>query len=55
MKRKSTLKKDISNKENILGEVLKRRIQGIASIQKEYGIGFRLAKEIYEDLQKGEK
>lgn len=39
------------NKEQIKGRILKiispKRIKGIAWLQKEYGIGFQLAKDIY--------
>ena len=39
-------------KDRILKDVSSKRIKGISWLQKEYGIGFKLAKEIYFDSLK---
>ena len=39
-------------KDRILKDVSSKRIKGVAWLQKEYGIGFKLAKEIYSDSLK---
>lgn len=39
-------------KDRILKDVSSKRIKGISCLQKEYGIGFKLAKEIYLECLK---
>ena len=39
-------------KDRILEDISSKRIKGIAGLQKEYGIGFQLAKEIYLEYLK---
>ena len=41
-------------KERILNDLANKRVKGIAWLQKEYGVGFPLAKEVYESLNKEE-
>ena len=41
-------------KERILKDLTNKRVKGIVWLQKEYGVGFSLAKEIYESLNKEE-
>ena len=39
-------------KDRIIEDISSKRIKGIAWLQKEYGIGFQLAKEIYLEYLK---
>ncbi len=42
-------------KERILKDLSNKKVKGIAWLQKEYGVGFSLAKEVYESLNNKDK